>query len=167
VSRKPAKAYFSDNSVQSVANALKLGQLFQYTVGNVTLARQKSAMIPIITDTVCIERVSIFNARVLGSNPLNGVWFKNTTGKHLLQGPMTVLEKDAYAGDAQIDNVPPDQSRLVSYGIDLDVMVSQRFEQAESVVGAKVVRERSSSIANWCRPPPTPRTTNRHRTRSS
>ena len=135
-----AKAYFSDNSVQSVANALKLGQLFQYTVGNVTLARQKSAMIPIITDTVCIERVSIFNARVLGSNPLNGVWFKNTTGKHLLQGPMTVLEKDAYAGDAQIDNVPPDQSRLVSYGIDLDVMVSQRFEQAESVVGAKVVK---------------------------
>jgi len=135
-----AKAYFSDNSVQSVASALKLGQLFQYTVGNVTLARQKSAMIPIITDTVCVERVSIFNARALASNPLNGVWFKNTTGKHLLQGPLTVLEKDAYAGDAQIDNVPPDQTRLVSYGIDLDVTVSQRVEQAESVVGAKVVK---------------------------
>jgi len=123
-----------------VASALKLGQLFQYTVGNVTLARQKSAMIPIITDTVCVERVSIFNARALASNPLNGVWFKNTTGKHLLQGPLTVLEKDAYAGDAQIDNVPPDQTRLVSYGIDLDVTVSQRVEQAESVVGAKVVK---------------------------
>ena len=135
-----AKSFGNDNSVQSIANALKLGQLFQYTVGNVTLARQKSAMLPIITDTVCIERVSIYNARVLGSNPLNGVWFKNTTGKHLLQGPLTVLENDAYAGDAQIDNVPPDQSRLVSYGIDLDVSVEQRGGQTESVVGAKIVK---------------------------
>ena len=135
-----AKSFGNDNSVQSIANALKLGQLFQYTVGNVTLARQKSAMLPIIIDTVCIERVSIYNARVLGSNPLNGVWFKNTTGKHLLQGPLTVLENDAYAGDAQIDNVPPDQSRLVSYGIDLDVSVEQRGGQTESVVGAKIVK---------------------------
>ena len=105
-----------------------------------TLARQKSAMIPIITDTVCIERVSIYNARVLSSNPLNGVWFKNTTGKHLLQGPLTVLEKDAYAGDAQIDNVPPDQSRLVSYGIDLDVTMDQKGGQTQSVVGARIAK---------------------------
>ena len=134
------KSFGTDNSVQSIANALKLGQLFQYTVGDVTLARQKSAMLPIITDTVCVERVSIYNARVLASNPLNGVWFKNTTGKHLLQGPLTVLEKDAYAGDAQVDNVPPGQSRLVSYGIDLDVTVEQRGGQTESVVGAKIVK---------------------------
>jgi hypothetical protein len=134
------KSFYADNSVQAIANALKLGQLFQYTVGNVTLARQKSAMIPIVTDTVCIERVSIYNARVLASNPLNGVWFKNTTGKHLLQGPLTVLEKDAYAGDAQIDNVPPDQSRLLSYGIDLDVTVAQRDAQTASLVGAKIVK---------------------------
>ena len=135
-----SKSFGTDNSVQSIANALKLGQLFQYTVGNVTLARQKSAMLPIITDTVCIERVSIYNARVLASNPLNGVWFKNTTGKHLLQGPLTVLEKDAYAGDAQVDNVPPDQSRLVSYGIDLDVTVQQHQGQTQSVVGAKIAK---------------------------
>jgi len=89
---------------------------------------------------VCVERVSIYNARVLASNPLNGVWFKNTTGKHLLQGPLTVLDKDAYAGDAQIDNVPPDQSRLVSYGIDLDVTMEQKAGQTESVVGAKIVK---------------------------
>jgi hypothetical protein len=135
-----SKSFGSDNSVQSIANALKLGQLFQYTVGNVTLARQKSAMLPIITDTVCVERISIYNARVLASNPLNGVWFTNSTGKHLLQGPLTVLEKDSYAGDAQIDNVPPGQSRLLSYGIDLDIVIGQRLWQTQSVVGAKIVK---------------------------
>src|SRR6185436_19001077 len=110
-------------SVRAMASAAKLGELFQYTVGNVTLARQKSAMLPIITDNVELERLSIYNASVLRTNPLNGVRLKNTTGKHLLQGPVTVLEKGAYAGDARVDNVPPGQERLLSYGIDLDVLV--------------------------------------------
>src|SRR3954451_12101096 len=35
-------------SVASAASATKLGELFQYTVGSVTLPRQKSAMIPIV-----------------------------------------------------------------------------------------------------------------------
>jgi hypothetical protein len=111
-------------SVQSVAQAAKLGALFQYTVGNVTLARQKSAMLPIITDSVELERLSIYNASVLASNPLNGVWLRNSTGKHLLQGPVTVLDGGSYAGDARIDDVPPGQTRLLSYGIDLDMTVN-------------------------------------------
>ena len=37
----------------------------------------------------------------------NGARIKNTTGKHLLQGPITVLEAGSYAGDAQIDALIP------------------------------------------------------------
>jgi hypothetical protein len=123
-------------SVQSVANAAKLGELFQYTVGNVTLPRQKSAMLPIITDSVHAERLSIYNAAVLRTNPLNGVSFRNTTGKHLLQGPVTVLEKGGYAGDAQIDDVPPGQERLLSYGIDLDIVVDNSKNTSRGAVTA-------------------------------
>ena len=110
-------------SIESMAAAGKLGELFQYTVGNVTLPRQKSAMLPIITDSIELERLSIYNASVLRTNPLNGVRLKNTTGKHLLQGPVTVLDKGGYAGDARIDDVPPGQERFLSYGIDLDMRV--------------------------------------------
>ena len=56
------------------------------------LPRQKSAMLPIITDHVEVEKLSIYNASVLPKNPLNGARVKNTTDKHLLQGPITVLE---------------------------------------------------------------------------
>lgn len=126
-------------SVQSIAAASKLGELFQYTVGNVTLARQKSAMLPIITDSIELERLSIYNASVLGTNPLNGVRLKNTTGKHLLQGPVTVLDKGSYAGDARLDNVPPGQERLLSYGIDLDMVVDNtKNTQSGAVVSAKI-----------------------------
>ena len=111
------------SSVESMAAAGKLGALFQYTIANVTLPRQKSAMLPIITDSIELERLSIYNASVLRTNPLNGVRLKNTTGKHLLQGPVTVLDKGGYAGDARIDDVPPGQERFLSYGIDLDMRV--------------------------------------------
>lgn len=127
------------SSIQSVAEAAKLGELFQYTVSNVTLPRQKSAMLPIITDSIQIERVSIYNASVLRTNPLNGVRLKNTTGKNLLQGPVTVLDKGSYAGDARIDNLPPGQERLLSYGIDLDVLVDNtKNTEVSSLLTAKI-----------------------------
>lgn len=146
--------------VQSVASAVSLGELFQYTVGSVTLPRQTSAMIPIVTDPVEVERVSIYNAGVMPRHPLSGAIVKNTTGKHLLAGPITVFDAGTYAGDAQIDNVPPGQQRMVSYGVDLQVLVdagrdSTRQEvQTAAVskgvltVGRKVVASREYAIEN-------------------
>ena len=135
----PAMNMDAAASIESVASTQKLGTLFQYTVPDVTLARQKSAMLPIITDSVETERLSIYNAAVLRSNPLNGVLLKNTTGKHLLQGPLTVLDKGGYAGDARIDNVPPGQQRLLSYGIDLDMVVDNtKNTQTGSLLTAKI-----------------------------
>jgi hypothetical protein len=129
------------SSVQSIAATAKLGELFQYTVQNVTLARQKSAMLPIVTDSVSIERVSIYNAAVLAQHPLNGVRIINTTGKHLLQGPVTVLDQNGYAGDARIDNLPPGQERLLSYGIDLNVKVDNtKNTQTSGIVAGRIAK---------------------------
>lgn len=128
-------------SVRAMASAGKLGELFQYTVGNVTLARQKSAMLPIITDSIDLERLSIYDASVLATNPLNGVRLRNTTGKHLLQGPVTVLDAGSYAGDARIDNVPPGQERLLSYGIDLDVVMNSTNNVPASSVTAATINK--------------------------
>jgi len=98
-------------------------------------------MLPIITDTIDLERVSIYNASVLETHPLNGVRLRNTTGKHLLQGPVTVLDRSSYAGDARIDDVPPGQERLLSYGIDLDMLVdATKNTQTVLVVSAKIAK---------------------------
>jgi hypothetical protein len=122
-------------SVTVAATAAQLGELFQYTVAApVSLARQKSAMLPILNDAVEAERVSIYNASVLPRNPLNGAILKNTSDKHLLQGPITVFEAGAYAGDAKIGDLPPGQDRLLSYGIDLQVLVDQSGAKEESTI---------------------------------
>ena len=128
-------------SVQSLASASQLGELFQYTVGSVTLERQKSAMIPIVTDNVAVEKLSIYNASVLATHPLNGAMVTNSTKKHLLQGPITVFESGGYAGDAQIDNVPPGQKRLLSFGVDLQTLVDATKQDASAdVISGKIVK---------------------------
>lgn len=129
----------TESTVRSVAAASRLGELFQYVVPNVTLARQKSAMLPIVADSVRAERFSIYNASVLRTNPLNGVRLTNTTGKHLQQGPITVMDGGGYAGDARIDDIPPGQSRLLSFGIDLDITVDNGgYADTTAVLSARI-----------------------------
>ncbi|HYE06326.1 MAG TPA: DUF4139 domain-containing protein [Planctomycetota bacterium] len=120
--------------VGSVANAEKIGEFFQYTVGDVSLERQRSAMLPIVVDAIEVERVSIYNLSVLAKNPLLGARVVNTTGKHLLQGPVTVLDSGSYAGDARIDDVPPNQNRLLSFAIDLQVRVDAQNRQQHNTL---------------------------------
>jgi hypothetical protein len=128
-------------SVSSLASASSVGELFEYTVGNVTLPRQRSAMIPIITDPVEVERISIYNRNVLPRNPLNGARVKNTTQKHLLAGPITVIDGATYAGDAQIDNLPPGQERLLSYGVDLQMIVDAKDASGDSqLMTGKIIK---------------------------
>jgi hypothetical protein len=137
-------------SVKALASGTSLGELFEYTVGNVSLPRQRSAMIPIITDPVEVERLSIFNQSVLPRSPLNGARVKNTTKKHLLAGPVTVLDGASYAGDAQIDNIPPGQERLLSYGVDLQMLVDatdavadQQLQSGKIVNGVLVLTNKN------------------------
>ena len=143
----PAAAKFDGSmeiaaSVASAASASKLGELFEYTVtAPVNLPRQQSAMLPIIADPIQAQRVSIYNAASLTRYPLNGAILTNTTGKHLLNGPITVLDNGAYGGDARISDLPPGQQRLISYGIDLQVLVDSTTQKNDaSIQTAKIVK---------------------------
>ncbi|MGA2401155.1 MAG: hypothetical protein ABSG91_05535, partial [Syntrophobacteraceae bacterium] len=122
------------SSIVSAASSEKLGELFQYTVGNISLPRLRSAMFPILTDDVAVERVSIFNAEVMPGNPLRGVVLHNSTDKYIMQGPITVFDGSTYAGDAQVGNLPPGQSRLLSYALDLEVQVDATKNRRESSI---------------------------------
>lgn len=130
----------STASVAAAASAAKLGELFQYTVANVSLPRQSSAMIPIVSDPVGVQRLSIYNQQVLAEHPLTGAEVTNSTGKSLPAGPVTVYD-GGYSGDARIDNLPAGQHRLLSYGIDLDVRVdATKNTSKQTVVAGKIVK---------------------------
>jgi hypothetical protein len=110
--------------VNSAASAAKLGDFFQYKIEHsVNLARQKSAMLPIVTREIEGTKVSIYNQGTHAKFPLLGLKFKNTSGMNLMQGPITVFENNSYAGDSRILDLQPNEERLLSYAVDLSTEV--------------------------------------------
>jgi hypothetical protein len=111
--------------VSTMATATKLGDFFQYALDKpVSLPRQKSALLPIVNKDVEGTRVSIYNERTQAKFPLLGLKFKNTSGLHLSQGPITVFEGSNYAGDSRILDMEPNEERLISYAVDLGMEVN-------------------------------------------
>jgi len=111
-------------AAQSQASAGSVGEVFQYTIDTpVSIDRQRSAMIPIITSAMEGRRVSIFNRHTLPDHPMRGVELTNNSDLQLLPGPIAVFDGAAYAGDAQIGHIVPGDKRLLSYAVDLAVDV--------------------------------------------
>ena len=129
-------------SVGNAATAGALGDFYQYTIDHpVTLPRQKSAMLPIVGKDIDGTRVSIYNPSVQAKHPLLGLRFKNTSGAHLNQGPITVFEGSVYAGDTRILDVQPNEERLLSYAIDLGTEVDPKAGAGkQQITSVKAVR---------------------------
>ncbi len=100
------------------------GETYRYAIDQkVSLPRQKSALLPVIHDGVQVTRVSIYNKPIHAKFPLLGVKLKNTTGQPLMQGPLAVFDGGAFAGDARLPDLKPDEERLLSYALDLGLEV--------------------------------------------
>ena len=97
------------------------GELFAYRLGQVTLPRRGSAMLPIVAGPVEAERLSVYTGAA-GRHPMRGVRLENTTGASLRAGPVTVLD-DGYAGDALLPDLPAGAERLLTFAVDQDVLV--------------------------------------------
>jgi hypothetical protein len=129
------------DSVQSVAAARQMGEVFQFAIAeSVNLPRRQSAMLPIVNSPVACEKLSIYNPSVQAQHPLCGAYLSNDTALKLPAGPITVYDNGAYAGDARIGNFVPGDRRLISYALDLDVTVDSSNRTSEQIVAAKIVR---------------------------
>jgi hypothetical protein len=158
---KELASRINTGSVGNVATAGALGDTFQYVIDHpVTLNRQKSALLPIVGKDIEGSKVSIYNENVQVKHPLLGLRFKNTSGAHLNQGPITVFEGSTYAGDTRVLDVQPNEERLVSYAIDLGTEVdpkagpgAQKITSVKAVKGiittvTKVTDEKTYKVVN-------------------
>jgi hypothetical protein len=110
------------SSLAAQASGEKAGELFRYNITTpVTLPRQQAAMIPVIAQDISGSKVSLYNADTGPRFPLNAVRLKNDTPLHLKGGPVTVFDEGTYAGDARMEDIPPGDTRLITYAVDLSV----------------------------------------------
>lgn len=142
---EPVPKHLSVDELIASANGLASGETvggsFQYTIANVSIPRQRAAMLPMLATRLEVEPVSIYDPAVLPGHPLRGARLRNDTTMTLPGGPVTVLEGDTYAGDARFDSLPPGGDRLISFAVDLPVQVQRRDPGTETVLaGAKIER---------------------------
>ena len=126
--------------VVSQAATAAEGPFFQYRISDISLPRRRSAMLPIVTETVEVERLSIYDPAVHATHPFRGARVENTTGLHLAAGPVTVLENGSYAGDARLPDVPPGDTRLVSFALHQDIRIDRGARSGDrTIVTGKIV----------------------------
>ena len=120
-----------------------------------TLARNQSALVPIVNAEVEVEKVSLWNMSARASGrPLRAVWLTNTSGLTLDGGSFSVVEGDAFAGEGLMEPLEPGERRLLSYAADLAVLVSVREgETRGNVVRIRardgIVTQQSEARAAW------------------
>jgi hypothetical protein len=124
-----------------VAESGSLGELFEYRITSpMSIPRNNSALVPIIRSAVSMERVSLWNGRG-GTRPLRALWVTNTSGLTLDAGAFTIVENGSFAGEGLVDQLKPDEKRLLSYAVDLGVQV-QSTQGVDARVVTRVIAQR-------------------------
>jgi hypothetical protein len=113
--------------VETAAQGEEVGDLFEYKIAQpITVKRDRSALIPIVQVKMDGERASIYNEAARRDRPMGGMLLKNTTPLTLESGAVTVLDGDAYAGEALMERLKPAEQRLISFALDLGTLVIVR-----------------------------------------
>ncbi|MBW1869718.1 MAG: hypothetical protein JRI73_10620 [Deltaproteobacteria bacterium] len=128
------------------------GEMFEYRIDHpVTIARNRSALVPIVATEIKGQAVDLYNEKIRAKNPLAAIRLKNTTGLTLEGGPLTVFQGGSYAGDALVKTFKPDEKRYITYAVDLGLHVNTKMgtksEQVDRVIiNRGVIRMRRGII---------------------
>jgi hypothetical protein len=135
-----SEALTNNNSgVSTAATGEEIGDLFEYKIEQpMTVLKDRSALIPIVQTKMDGERISIYNPAVRKDRPMGGMLLKNLTNLTLESGSLTVLDRDAYAGEALMERLKPKEQRLISYALDLGTLVT--VEDREDKEPAKLIK---------------------------
>jgi hypothetical protein len=119
-----------DSGVEAAATGAEVGDLFEYKIDQpVTVPRDRSALIPILQTRMEGERVSIYNEGSRRDRAMGGMLLKNTSPLTLEGGAMTVIDGDAYAGEALMERLKPGEQRLISFALDLGTLVNSTLKE--------------------------------------
>jgi hypothetical protein len=129
-------------SVEQMATGRERGALFEYRVQvPVSIARQQSAMLPVLNQAVEAEAVSLYNPAQHAIHPFFAVRLTNTTNLTLMEGAVTVYYGDSYGGDALMGTLEPKGEQILTYALDLGVEVSRDQQDTRAdILSVKIVR---------------------------
>jgi hypothetical protein len=126
----------------AAATGADLGELFEYRIKEpVTLQKNQSALVPIVSSQIQAERVSLWKGKSGSGRPRRAMWLTNTTGLTLDGGSMTIIDGDVFAGEGLLEALKPSERRLVSYAADLGVLVEASTNPVPARLSSLTIRD--------------------------
>lgn len=112
--------------VSTEVESLRRGELFEYRVAvPVTIRRHRSALVPIVQTALEGERVSRYS-EIQGGRPKSGWRLHNTSGLVLEQGPVVLMEGEAFGGESTLPRIYENQKKFIPFAEDLDLEITSR-----------------------------------------
>lgn len=113
-------------STTVAAQGEALGDLFEYRLAHpVNVQRGEAAMVPILATELPYRKEHIYNGQKMARHPTVVLRFRNETELTLERGPITVVESDAYSGEAIFPFSRPGAEVLLAIAVDLGVSVRE------------------------------------------
>jgi hypothetical protein len=122
------------SSIADAAVGRELGDLFEYRIAQpVTIRKNESAMLPFLQQEIEGRKLLIYSDHS-SQHPTNAAELRNSSGKTLDGGPITVYDASAYAGEALMETLKAGDKRLISYAVDLGTRITEAFGSKGEVV---------------------------------
>lgn len=116
-----------------------LGELFQYVIGTpVTVQRGHSALVPIVAHELSGRKELLYNGSKMPAHPVATLRLKNETGLTLERGPITVIERGTYVGEAMLPFTSADGEMAVPYAVELGVRVREQTGTSRQIRGLQI-----------------------------
>ena len=112
----------------------EFGELFEYRFGQpASVKAGESLLLPFVQQKISARQVYIWN-QAEGAHPQRAAELKNTTGKTLDGGPVTVYAPEGYTGESLLSTLKAGDKRFITFAVDLGSKVTTKFDTSAEVV---------------------------------
>lgn len=112
----------------------------------VSLAAGRSAMVPVLTESIPVQLYSMFNGSESASGARLVAQIKNGTTTPLIPGPVTLYQKGDFVGDGALNRIEVTQTEELAYGIDLAVSLEVEEAAVEKTVNSVELTESGDEV---------------------
>jgi hypothetical protein len=127
-----------DEEVEA-SEAAPLAEMFEYKLKQkVSVGKNQSALVPIISGKIDAEKVTLWNAKQPA--PVRALWINNTSGLTLDAGTFNIIEQGTFGGEGVWTVMKPEEKRLISYAAEDAIRVKSEDKSEEGgITHVKIV----------------------------
>jgi len=131
------------------ATGESLGELFQYVIATpVTVGRGQSAMVPIVSAGLGYRKDLLYNGAKMPAHPVATLRLKNETALTLERGPVTVIDRGEYVGEAVLPFTTTGGEVVVPYAVELGIKVREERGASRQMRGLQI-KEAYLHVEEW------------------